>query len=330
LDSRRHKGKLPQSRFLEYLNEYGNQFDGFEVRLGANVRDVVERDGEVCGVTYESDGVTHEIHATLTVAADGRFSRLRKRMELEPINSSPPMDVLWLRLPRYESDGEDLTFRVGAGMFIVLLNRDDEWQIGYVALKGTFRDIKSAGLEAFRESLANRVPLLRDRVGLIEDWKQVTPLNVASNRLPKWYVPGLLFIGDAAHTMSPVGGVGINYAIQDAVAAVNLLGTALISGTVTEADLRRVQSRREFPTRVIQFVQAQLQQRIVKQALRTNQEFKVPWYLRLPFASYFAARLLGYGLRSEKIKNQKSIMQITDSENSHEHRLDRAGFPSIN
>jgi hypothetical protein len=126
--------------------------------------------------------------------------------------------------------------------------------------------------------------------------------------------------------MSPVGGVGINYAIQDAVAAVNLLGTALISGTVTEADLRRVQSRREFPTRVIQFVQAQLQQRIVKQALRTNQEFKVPWYLRLPFASYFAARLLGYGLRSEKIKNQKSIMQIMDSENSHEHRLDRAVF----
>jgi 2-polyprenyl-6-methoxyphenol hydroxylase-like FAD-dependent oxidoreductase len=302
---------LPQARMLEFLVDAAKRYPCFKVVMGANVQRLVEENGAVHGVRYRgADDAWHELRATLTVACDGRFSKLRSLAGLEPVKTAPPMDVVWFRLPRRPGEGGDTgAIQVHAGHFAVLLERPDEWQIGYAVLKGGFPQLRAAGIEALQRSLAAMVPWLADRVGLIKDWKQVSVLSVESSRLRVWHKPGLLLIGDAAHVMSPVGGVGINYAVQDAVEAANLLAEPLRGGAVTDADLAAVQARREWPVRVIQAFQRQVQARIAGPALQSDKPFRVPLALRLllkvPLLRNLPGRMVAFGIRRVRVEGRE-------------------------
>jgi 2-polyprenyl-6-methoxyphenol hydroxylase-like FAD-dependent oxidoreductase len=216
-----------------------------------------------------------------------------------------PMDVLWLRISRRPGDREQTLGHAESGKIFVMINREDYWQCGYIIPKGSFEGIRQKGIEKFREEIATLEPFLRDRVSELRDWKDVSLLTVKVDRLQCWWKPGLLCIGDAAHAMSPVGGVGINLAIQDAVAAANILGPKLAAGKLGDRDLEAVQRRREFPTRATQKVQVLVQNRIIHRVLTTGQSFGVPWQLRLmqrwPFLRRIPARIVGMGVRPEHI-----------------------------
>jgi 2-polyprenyl-6-methoxyphenol hydroxylase-like FAD-dependent oxidoreductase len=298
---------LPQVQLLELLAGEARRYPHFQLVLGASVQQLVEDSGTVRGVVYRDDeGGLHEVRAALTVAADGRFSKVRHLAGLEQLKTAPPMDVVWFRLPRQASDpAHGAEIHLGGGHFAILLERTDDWQIGYVILKGSFSKLKAAGIASVGQELAKLVPWLADRVGQLTDWKQVAVLNVESGRLPTWHQPGLLFLGDAAHTMSPVGGVGINMAIQDAVEAANLLAGKLRAGTVSDADLARVQQRREFAVRLTQRMQGAIQDRIAAPSLRPDQPLKLPWLVRIasavPGLRDIPARLLAFGPRRVRI-----------------------------
>src|SRR5262249_28536544 len=225
---------------------------------------------------------------------------------LEPIKTAPPMDVLWFRLPRKPADAPETGFYVGGGHLVIVLDRGDQWQVAYAILKGGYQQVRGQGIEALRESLVECVPWLADRAQSLEDWKHVTVLSVESSRLPFWYRPGLLLIGDAAHVMSPVGGVGINYAIQDAVVTSNLLGESLKQGKVNVEQLAAVQKSREFSVKFIQNVQGYIQQRVVAAALEGDHPFRLPLPMRLmvrvPILRALPARLVGFGIRKVQIK----------------------------
>ena len=212
---------LPQDELLELLVREAEAYPSFHVRMGARATELIEEDSNVCGVVVDGE----EIRAPLTVGTDGRGSRIARLAGFEPIRTSPPMDVLWLRLTRRPDETpRDMTgFRVGDGHVVVMFARKREWQLGYIITKGSIRELRDAGLDALRASIAALVPELADRVHELADWQDVHFLSVESSRVPTWHRPGLLVIGDAAHVMSPAGGVGINYAVQDAVAAANLL-----------------------------------------------------------------------------------------------------------
>src|SRR5262245_59464424 len=299
---------LPQARLLEVLAREAIRYPDFELIFGANVQRLVEEDGVVRGVGYQDDhGNSCEVRADLTVAADGRFSKIRHLAGFEQIKTSPPMDVVWFRLPRRASDpGGAAEIHIGGGHFVILLDRGADWQLGYVILKGSFGAVKAAGIETIRKHLLELAPWLGDRVELLHDWKQVAVLNVESGRLPKWHKPGLLFIGDASHTMSPVAGVDINVAIQDAVIAANLLADKLRTGTVTETDLAAVQRAREFAVKVTQHFQRVVQDRIAAPNLRPNQGFQLPWLLRLiacvPGLRDLPANFAAFGPRRVRIE----------------------------
>ncbi|HEY6190309.1 MAG TPA: FAD-dependent oxidoreductase [Pyrinomonadaceae bacterium] len=290
---------VPQAHFLELLTEEARHYPNFQLMMGASAQELIEEEGRVRGVRYRSEDGWHEVRAHLTVGADGRSSRVRRMAGFVPVKSSPPMDILWFRLPRYETDGEGLIGRFGRGHLLVMLDRLEQWQMAYVILKGSFQEIRDEGLEALQRSISELVPEMKDRVALLEDWKQVAVLSVESSRVPRWYKPGLLLIGDAAHVMSPVGGVGINYAIQDAVAAANLLTPALKRGDVKVSDLAAVERRRVWPTAIIQRVQTLVQRNIIAAALDPNRPFKLPLALRLllrvPGLRDIPARLIAYG-----------------------------------
>jgi 2-polyprenyl-6-methoxyphenol hydroxylase-like FAD-dependent oxidoreductase len=297
---------LPQAQFLDFLARHGRRYPNLRIEMGAQASHLIQEGGVVRGVVYRQDGADHEVRAVLTVGADGRFSKLRKLAGLEPVRTSPPMDVVWLRLPRHPGDPRDQGLTVGTGRFCVLLERPAEWQVGFVIPKGGYQELRSHGIEGFRRELTAVVPWLADRVGQIADWQALTLLSVESSRLPKWYVPGLLLIGDAAHVMSPVGGVGINYAVQDAVAAANRLGDPLRRGVVTVEDLAAVQRRREWPVRVIQAVQGFLQRNLVAEALDRGKPFRLPLplrlLLRLPVLRDLPGRLIGFGVGRERLR----------------------------
>ena len=297
---------LPQKDFLEFLVAEAKRYESFRLTMGARVEDLVREGGEVRGVRYESEGRTHEVRAKLTVGADGRSSRVRHLAGYEPLKTSPPMDVLWFRLPRRDGDPEGVLGRFGGGTAVVMLDRLEEWQVGYVILKGSYRQVRADGLEALRRKLSEIVPLLADRVEHLKEWKQVAMLSVESSRVPRWYGPGLLLIGDAAHVMSPVGGVGINYAIQDAVAAANVLTEPLLKGELKTEHLREVQRLREWPTRVIQWIQTQMQNRILAAALKPGQQFGIPplvrFLLKIPYLRDLPPRIIAFGVRPAHIK----------------------------
>jgi 2-polyprenyl-6-methoxyphenol hydroxylase-like FAD-dependent oxidoreductase len=300
---------VPQSQFLELVTEEAKKYPNFQLRMGASVHELIEEEGEVRGVRYHDDSGWHDLRAQLVVGADGRSSRVRREAGFEPIKTSPPMDILWFRLPRLADEPEGAMARFGRGHLLVMLDRLDEWQIAYVILKGSLPEIREEGLEALRRSITELAPEFKERAEKLQDWKQIAVLSVESSRVPRWYKPGLLLIGDAAHVMSPVGGVGINYAIQDGVAAANLLAGPLKRGELKLEDLARVQRRREWPTRIIQRLQALVQQNIIASALDPTRPFKLPFPVRLilsvPVLRNIPARMIAYGFWPVHLKKEK-------------------------
>ncbi len=317
VDLRRLKTKfpyvmlLPQTRFLEFLAAEAKKYPGFRLRMVASAGQLVEENGVVRGVRYQSIDGWHEIRAQLTVGADGRFSKVRQLAGFEPIRTSPPMDILWFRLPHLPSD-PDTSDRVLGGVFrgriLAVFDRFDYWQVGYVFPKGHYQELRAAGLDAFRRSIVEVEPRFAEHVAALTDWQQCSLLSVESSRCPVWWKPGLLLIGDAAHVMSPVGGVGINYAIQDAVVAANLLTAPLQQGQVGPDDLARVQKEREWPTRVIQALQSTLQKRVIAAVLRSQTVGKIPWmvrfFFRIPYLRDIPAHLLAFGVKRVRLKRE--------------------------
>lgn len=290
---------LPQWDFLNLLTAEAKRLPAFRLLMDAPAEQLIVEDGVVRGLRYAPGG-QQEVRALLTVAADGRDSRMRAQAGLEPAGVSPPMDVLWFRLSRRPEEPETVGLRIGAGHILILINRFEYWQAGYVVPKGTADQVRARGLAAFKRSLVELVPPLADRVEELEDWEQVKLLSVQSNRLGRWHRPGLLCIGDAAHAMSPIGGVGINLAIQDAVEAANVLAGPLRAGRVESGHLEHVQRRRQWPTRVIQALQHALQRRLVAPVLADG-DIALPRLLGLlrqaPLLQRVPAYLIGFGVR---------------------------------
>lgn len=291
---------MPQKNFLEFLTAEAQRYPSFKLVMSARVEELIEENGVVRGVRYQTPQGWHELRAQLTIGTDGRFSRVRKLAGIEPIKTSPPMDVMWFNLPRTQPDAEGLMGRIGKGYILVMLDRAETWQIGYVMPKGSYQQVHAAGMAGLRQKIVDVAPELADRVDLLQDWKQVSLLSVESSRCPQWFKPGLLLLGDAAHVMSPVAGVGINYAIQDAVVAANVLSEPLKTGRLRMRDLRAVQRRREWPTRIIQGLQSMLQQRILAGVLDLSQPVEIPASLRLlsrvPFVRDIPARIMAFGV----------------------------------
>ncbi|MCC6178676.1 MAG: FAD-dependent oxidoreductase [Chloroflexi bacterium] len=301
---------MPQARFLDFLAGELRTYPNARLLLGANAQALLytgassgkHEAGEhgpamvVRGVRYRSRDAEHEIRAPLTVGADGRFSRIRRLAGLDLIKTAPPMDVLWFRLPRYPGDPEDARGKIGHGHLTIVLDRGDVWQIALVIAKGSYQELRTAGLPELRRQIATLMPEFADRVETLQDWRQVSLLSVESGRVQRWYRPGLLLIGDAAHAMSPVGGVGINYAIQDAVVAANVLTEPLRRGRLRLRDLAAVQRRREWPTRIIQMLQGLMQERAVRRALSGDGSIRPPAALHLPMVRDLPARIIGLGI----------------------------------
>ncbi|MDZ8106584.1 MAG: FAD-dependent oxidoreductase [Nostoc sp. DedQUE12a] len=293
---------LPQVKFLEFITQEAEKYPSFHLVMGANVQELITENGAIQGVRYRGGGGWHEVRAILTVGADGRHSRLRNLGEFESVETSPPMDVLWFRLPRQPEDPEGGMGRFGQGHIIAMLDRGDEWQVAYVIPKGGYQKLRAAGLEDLKKSIVEVVPEFQQRIANLHDWSQVAFLSVESSRVKRWYHPGLLLIGDAAHIMSPVGGVGINYAIQDAVVAANVLSKPLKNRQVQLSDLAKVQHQRELPTRIIQAFQTFVQKQVFAPVLTSNRTFVPPGFLRLPVLRDLPGRLIGLGVFPVHVK----------------------------
>ena len=298
-----------QARFLEFLHEHARRYPHFSLAFQANVQELIEEDGAVKGVRYKDEsGAIQEVRAPLTVAADGRASRIGKLAGFEPEGQSPEMDVIWVGLPKKDGDRPDEgALYSGDGHFMVVFERESEWQAGYVIPKGGYKELREAGIARLQQNVARLAPWLADRVGVLDDWKRTHMLTVRANRLPLWHKPGLLFIGDAAHAMSPVGGVGINYAIGDAVEAANVLSEKLREGRpIDEADLAEVQRRREPAVRTIQRVQGSIQERFIGETLRHKDPFVPPWPLRLllktPYLRDIPSRMIAFGPKPYRLE----------------------------
>jgi len=298
---------MPQWDFLDFLARHARHYRNFELKMRAEVIDVLEDKGRIIGVRANTPEGMVDIHADLIVGADGRHSIVREKAGLPVDELGAPMDVLWFRVSRRAGDGEQTLGHISKGKMMVMLNRDDYWQCAYLIRKGDFDRIKQAGLPAFQNDVVSVVPFLRDRMSELRTWDDIKLLTVRVDRLRKWYRPGLLCIGDAAHAMSPIGGVGINLAIQDAVAAANILAAHLAQASLTVAHFERVQSRRELPTRITQAVQVLIQNRLIRRILgATDQMISTPWPLKLfkrwPVLRRIPARLIGMGFRPEHIR----------------------------
>ena len=316
VDFRRLKTKfpyvllVPQVKFLEFLAADASKYPDFHLVMNANVQHLVEEDGQVRGVRYLGADGMHEVRASLTVGADGRFSRVRHLAGFEPIRTSSPMDILWFRLPHIPGDLPEAEGRVlggfGAGKMLAVFDRFDYWQVGFVFPKGQYQTLRAAGLESLRQSIVEVEPKLAEHVKSLTDWHQFSLLSVESSRCTRWFKPGLLLIGDAAHTMSPVGGVGINYAVQDAAAAANILANPLKAGRLQVSDLAKVQSEREWPTRVMQSIQSVIQNQILASALRAQTAPTIPWFVRAffstPIIRDIPAKILGFGIRRVRLR----------------------------
>ena len=299
---------MPQWDFLNFLARCGERNAAFTLRMQAEVTDLVQEGGRVTGVRGTSPEGPFTVRADLVVGADGRHSVVRDRAGLAVEDLGAPMDVFWMRLSRRPDDGSDILGRIEVGRLFVMLNRGDYWQCALVIPKGTAEDIRRKGIEAFREAIGQLVPFGRDRVEELRSFDDVKLLTVMVDRLTQWYRPGLLCIGDAAHAMSPVGGVGVNLAVQDAVAAANILAGPLAKRSVTPGDLHAVQKRREFPTRVTQAVQLFVQKRLLQRVLASTTAPVVPWPLKLvrimPLLQRVPARVFGLGIRPEHVHTQ--------------------------
>lgn len=313
-DLRRLKTKYPyilmvhQRDLLALLTAEAKKYPGFQLLMGANVVDLIREDGVIRGVRYQYSGDVHQLHALLTVGADGRFSRVRQLAGIKQIRTSPPMDVLWFRLPHVTDDIPGSAFGgFGRGHIIGGFDRKEYWQVGLVITKGSYRSIRDLGLESLRRLIVEIEPRLTNSVESLQEWRQVSLLSVESSRCISWYKPGVLLIGDAAHAMSPVGGVGINYAVQDAVVAANLLSEPLLNSRISTHELHAVQSRRQWPVRIIQAFQTQIQKRVIARALegRRQQVLRVPWFvracIRIPIIRDLLPRLMALGVARVRV-----------------------------
>jgi len=296
---------IPQWDFLNFLGQQAAHYPGFHLRMRADAIDVIEESGRVAGLRAQTPNGLLEIRANLVVAADGRSSILREKAGLEVRDLGAPMDVLWFRLSRRPDDPEQSMGRFAAAQIFIMISRGEYWQCGYVIPKGSIEQIRAGGIEAFRANITTIAPFIGDRVAELRDWNNLSLLTVRVDRLQQWYREGLLCIGDAAHAMSPVGGVGINLAIQDAVAAANLLAEALRTKQLTIDHLRDVQRRRELPTRITQRFQVAIQNRIISRVLKRGGILKPPLFIRMlarfPVLRRIPARLVGMGIRPEHV-----------------------------
>jgi 2-polyprenyl-6-methoxyphenol hydroxylase-like FAD-dependent oxidoreductase len=298
---------MPQWDFLDFVVGQARRFPTFRLRMQAEALEVLEERGRVVGVAYrDEDGSVRQIRAGLTVAADGRDSRLRRSAGLRPTVFGAPIDVLWFRLSRQPDDQQQSFGRLAAGRLLVLIDRGAYWQVAYVIAKDAADKVRQLGLARFRASIAELVPSLADRVEELRSWDDVRMLRVQVDRLRRWFRPGLLCIGDAAHAMSPIGGVGINLAVHDAVAAANLLVRPLRDGTLSTRHLARVQLRRLLPTVVVQWGQRTIQDRFLSPLLAGRVPAKGPLVLRVlrsyPALQAIPARLVGLGVLSEHVR----------------------------
>jgi 2-polyprenyl-6-methoxyphenol hydroxylase-like FAD-dependent oxidoreductase len=296
---------MPQWDFLDFLADQAHRYPSFHLRMQARVTDLIMDHGRVLGLYAETPEGPLEIRADLVVGADGRHSDVRGLAGLKVEDFGAPMDVLWFRLAKRPHDDQQTLGRILAGVVFVTLDRGDYWQCAYVIPKGGFEVLRSKGLEAFRAAIASLNAQFADRVNEIGSWDDVKLLTVTVDRLKRWYRRGLLCIGDAAHAMSPIGGVGINLAIQDAVAAANSLWEALRKGEAPVDLLAKVQARREWPTKMMQAVQLFVQKRIISNVLtmteRPRPPFVVTLFSRFPFLRRIPARLVGMGFRPEHV-----------------------------
>jgi 2-polyprenyl-6-methoxyphenol hydroxylase-like FAD-dependent oxidoreductase len=312
---------MPQWDFLNFLAEHARRYPTFRLRTRADVTGLVEEEGRVVGVRAETPGGPLEVRADLVVGADGRHSTVRAAAGLRVQDIGAPIDVLWMRLSRRPDDPRFPLGRFDRGKIFVMIDRGDYWQCAYVIPKGGIDEVRGRGLDAFRKAIVEIAPFMHDRVGELKSWDDVKLLTVVVDRLRKWYRPGLLCIGDAAHAMSPVGGVGINLAIQDAVAAANLLAAPLRDGTVPPDTFRRLQRRRELPTRLTQRLQVFIQDRVISRVLASRKQLSPPWPLRLlrrfPFLRRIPARLIGMGFRPEHVRTPDTLAARADPRTGH-------------
>ncbi len=297
---------MPQWDFLDFLADHAREYPHFHLRMLAEVTDLIEEQGRVIGVRAATPEGALDVHADLVVAADGRRSIVREKAGLEVMDIGAPMDVLWMRVSKLSGDPGQLLGRIEAGQMLVMIDRGQYWQCAYLIPKGSLERLKQEGLAAFRLKLNGLAPFLGERIEEIRSWDDIKLLTVAVDRLKLWFKPGLLCIGDAAHAMSPVGGVGINLAIQDAVATSNILGPSLKDGPVGVEQLALVQSRREWPTRMTQGLQVLLQNRMIDPILNSKGPVSAPWIIRWlaqwPLFRRLPARLIGIGFRPEHVR----------------------------
>jgi len=299
---------MPQWDFLNFIAAQAKRYPTFQLLMNTEAADLIEEGGRVLGVRAKTEQGELNVYAGLVVGADGRSSVMRERAGMEVEDFGVPIDVLWFRVAKTVAETEPALGRIRNGKMLVTIDRGDYYQCGSIIRKGAFEGIKLCGLEAFREDIVSVAPFLRDAIGKIDDWDKVRLLTVQVNRLRQWYRPGLLFIGDAAHAMSPAGGVGINLAIQDAVAAANLLADKLRRGNCGTDDLRLVQQRREWPARMIQGIQVFIHRQMFGSRSDPERALSLPWparallWLLTPLLRRVAARVIGIGFRAEHIR----------------------------
>jgi 2-polyprenyl-6-methoxyphenol hydroxylase-like FAD-dependent oxidoreductase len=315
---------MPQWDFLNFIVEKATAYPSFRLMMEAEVTELLEDGGRIAGVRARGPRGVFDVRADLTVGADGRRSLVRTRANLPLIDLGAPMDVLWMRISRRPDDPSQTFGHVEPGRVLVMLDRTDYWQCAYVIAKGAADAMRRSDIALFRDEIARLSPFLRDRVGELRTWDDVHLLTVAVDRLEKWSRAGLLCIGDAAHAMSPIGGVGINLAVQDAVATANLLGKKLLEGPPSERELDAVRARRQFPTRATQGLQIAIQNGIIRRVLGTTKAMKAPWPLKLlgrsPRLRRIPARIVGLGFRPEHV----NAIESADAHGSPHARAKRS------
>ncbi|HIM07416.1 MAG TPA: FAD-dependent oxidoreductase [Gammaproteobacteria bacterium] len=301
-------GIIPQVKFLNYMVRKAGALPDFNIIMRAKVKELKQVNGKNSGVKYKKDGEEFEVDSLLTIGADGRGSTARRLANIKLGKTSPPMDVLWFRvaIPKDAELQESVDIRVGSGSMVVMVNRGDYIQCGYIIMKGSYKELRNEGIEHFQNEIISLAPELSSTISEVSDWKQCAILSVVTGSVEKWYQEGLLLIGDAAHIMSPVGGVGINYAIQDAVATVNILADAIKEERLSTDDLAKVQSRREPAVKFIQGFQLFAQKRIISSALKSDKPFSPPLPLRIvskiSFMRKRIAKFLAYGKCPERVE----------------------------
>jgi 2-polyprenyl-6-methoxyphenol hydroxylase-like FAD-dependent oxidoreductase len=310
-----HSYQVPQARFIELLVAEARRHPSFHLAMGARVEQLIEEDGRVLGVRYRAQDGMQEIRADLVVGADGRFSKVRQLAGMELKGAAETMDVLWLRMPYAANDPERAHgVYIGPDSMLVVTRRGDGWQIGFILAKGGYQRLREAGLESLRQSIDQLAPWLADRTPHLRDWSETSLLVVAAGRVDRWYRSGLLLIGDAAHVMSPVFGVGINYAIQDAIVASNVLGPRLRQRTLSTADLAAVQRRRELPTRLMQRMQRQMRPRFKAGGAPSAPPAWLMALINLPPIADLRGRLIAYGgWQPERVQKSETESLVSAS-----------------